>query len=394
MDTIKKILWKYKWKNLTLRKALALYIFVGFITAILCSSVFIIFFENWKDIVFQVNGVQGVEMLLHKGNYQVISAEEDSSLEKVTRQIEILKFMEIVSVLICSGGAIVCVSHQYYKRKLEEPLRILKKEMEFIGRDDLSFDCSYVSNDEMGQICQTFNRMRKQLIKNQENLWELMESQRELNAAFAHDIRTPLTVMKGYIQMLLQFYPTGKLSEDKLVETLLMLQKQTERMEQFSLTMKEIHVMEEWRVNRQPLLMKELIQQIDVTLQGLPKEGKEIYLHVDTHKDKDELICDKNLIQEVVDNLLINALRYAKKEVNVFIQREEEGLYIYVKDDGDGFTKEALMKAARPYFSTTEGHFGLGLTICQTLCKKHGGELEVLNSIEGGGIGSVYFMTI
>lgn len=393
MDIIKKILHKCKWENNTLRKSLAVYIFVGFITAILCSSVFIIFFENWKTTVLQVNGVQRVVILFQGGNYQVISAEGDSSLDKITRQIEILKFLEIVSVLICGGGTVLCVSHQYYKRKLEEPLRILKREMKFIERDDLSFDCSYISYDEMGEICQAFNCMRKQLIKNQENLWELMESQRDLNAAFAHDIRTPLTVMRGYIQMLLQFYPDGKISEDKLIETLLMLEKQTERIEQFSLTMKEIHTMEEWRVNRQPLPIKELVQQINVTLQGLSKEGKEILLHVHT-QEEEELICDKNLIQEVVDNLLINALRYAKKEIHVSIQREEEGLYIYVKDDGEGFTKEALMKAARPYFTTTEGHFGLGLTICQTLCKKHGGELEVLNSIDGGGIVSAYFMTI
>lgn len=352
------------------------------------------FFENWKNIVFQVNGVQRVEMLLHKGNYEVITAEGDSLPENITNQIKLLNFLEVAFVLLCGGGTILCVSHLYYKRKLEEPLRILKREMEFIRRDDLSFDCSYVSNDEMGQICQGFNGMRKQLIKNQGNLWELMESQRELNAAFAHDIRTPLTVMKGYIQMLLQFYPSGKLSEEKLVETLLMLQKQAERMEQFSLTMKEIHTMEEWQVKRKPLTMRELVDQINVTLQGLPKEGKEIQLHVNIQVDKEELICDKNLIQEVVDNLLINALRYAKKKVNVVIQREEEGLYIYVKDDGDGFTKEALMNAARPYFSTIEGHFGLGLTICQTLCKKHGGDLEVMNSIEGGAIVSVYFMTI
>lgn len=61
MDIVKKILWK--WENIALRKTLAVYIFVGFITAILCSSVFIIFFENWKTTVLQVNGVQGVEIL-------------------------------------------------------------------------------------------------------------------------------------------------------------------------------------------------------------------------------------------------------------------------------------------------------------------------------------------
>lgn len=388
MDRIEKIAQKLHWNQMTLKKSLAVYILIALATAVFCGGVFIVFFENWKEIVLQVNNQQNNLAVLYGADGYKLSMRYSS--EKVARQIEILSFLEIAAVFLCGGVAVICVSHQYYKRKLEEPLKILKREMEFIGRDDLSFDCSYISNDEMGEVCNTLNRMRKQLVKNQENLWHLMEAQRNLNAAFAHDIRTPLTVMRGYTQMMLKFYPEGKISEEKMIETLQMLERQTGRIEQFSLTMKEIHNMEEWKVDRQPFSVKELAQQIRDNLKGMPLEG--IQVEFSCEIDEIQIICDKNLIQEVADNILANALRYAKEKITISMVKDEEGLFLYVKDDGKGFSKEEIMKAARPYFSTAEDHFGLGLTICQTLCKKHGGDLELMNSLEGGAIVSAYFM--
>lgn len=388
MDRIEKIAQKFHWNQLTLKKSLAVYILIALAVAVFWGGVFVVFFENWKDMVLKVNHQSDAWSMLYEANGYKIS--ERYSSEKVARQIEILSFMEIAVVFLCGGVAVIGVSHQYYKRKLEEPLKILKREMEFIGRDDLSFDCSYISNDEMGEVCNTLNRMRKQLVKNQENLWHLMEAQRNLNAAFAHDIRTPLTVMRGYTQMMLKFYPEGKISEEKMIETLQMLERQTGRIEQFSLTMKEIHNMEEWKVDRQPFSVKELVQQIRENLKGMPLG--EIQVEFSCEIDEMQIICDKNLIQEVADNILTNALRYAREKIVISMAKEEEGLFIYVKDDGKGFSKEEIMKAARPYFSTAEDHFGLGLTICQTLCKKHGGDLELMNSLEGGAIVSAYFM--
>lgn len=388
MDRIEKIAQKFHWNQLTLKKSLAVYILIALAAAVFFGGVFVVFFENWKDMVLQVNHQPDAWTMLYEANGYKVS--ERYSSEKVARQIEILSFLEIAVVFLCGGVAVICVSHQYYKRKLEEPLKILKREMEFMGRDDLSFDCSYISNDEMGEVCDTLNRMRKQLVKNQENLWQMMEAQRNLNAAFAHDIRTPLTVMRGYTQMMLKFYPEGKISEEKMIETLQMLERQTGRIEQFSLTMKEIHNMEEWKVDRQPFSVKELVQQIRENLKGMPLEG--IKVEFSCEIDEMQIICDKNLIQEVADNILTNALRYAKEKIIISMVKEEEGLFLYVKDDGKGFSKEEIMKAARPYFSTAEDHFGLGLTICQTLCKKHGGDLELMNSLEGGAIVSAYFM--
>ncbi len=76
--------------------------------------------------------------------------------------------------------------------------------------EGLDFSCIYRSEDEMGELCDTFEQMRHQLAENQEKIEDLMEGQRRLNAAFAHDLRTPLTVLRGYTDFLSRYCPEGK----------------------------------------------------------------------------------------------------------------------------------------------------------------------------------------
>lgn len=115
-----------------------------------------------------------------------------------------------------------------------------------------------------------------------------------------------------------------------------------------------------------------------------------------------DLYYDENVVMEVLGNLLSNALRYGKKNIEILAEKQEEKLFLYVKDDGRGMTKEELYKADSPYYTDKtkneqeQGgnddvlykkqniHFGLGLTICKILCKKHGGNLSFCNSVDGG----------
>lgn len=380
--------------NISLKRALALYIVIGLITAILCSLVMKLFFENWRTVIYQVHDISQISDDKQESN----SPENENGYiprevipsKTVQKQLDIVNALEMVSIMISGAIAISGVSHLFYKKKLEEPIKILEIEMGYLGRDDLSFDCSYMSNDEMGDICATFNQMRIQLLENKINIWSLMESQRDLNAAFAHDIRTPLTVMKGYIQMLSTFYSSGKISEEKVQETLHTLERQINRMEHFTNTMKEIHTIEEWKLCYRKQTLKSVLQKIQKNLEGLTTDQIKIELSI---KDIEEAIimCDDILIQQVVDNLISNSLRFANSKILVTVELVQDKLYFYVKDDGRGFTKELLDKGIRPYFTTSDNHFGLGLTICRTLCKKHGGNLELINSYQGGAIACAYF---
>lgn len=373
--------------NMPIKLALFVYIFIGLFTALLCSLVIRIFFENWRHIIYQVNGFADVADYSGYGSEYFRQTIQISN--GVLSQLNFLNQVENILVVACAVIAIACVSHLFYKRKLEEPIQILQTQIQYLGRDDLSFDSSYRSKDEMGQVCTAFNQTRLQLSENKKNLWEIMESQKELNAAFAHDIRTPLTVMKGYIQILSRFYPCGDISEEKLMETLQLLDNQINRMEQFSNTMKEIHTMEEWEVCKKIHSFDEIMSKLQQNITPLSNGSIQIildYNYVDVL-----LHCDANLILEVLDNLILNALRYAKTKIVILPQIEMDKLYLYIKDDGSGFTKDALENGNRPYFTTNREHYGLGLTISQTLCKKHGGNLEFMNSIEGGAVVCAYF---
>lgn len=110
------------------------------------------------------------------------------------------------------------------------------------------------------------------------------------------------------------------------------------------------------------------------------------------------MLADPELILEAVGNVFQNACRYARKEIAVTVQYRKNRLTVYVRDDGDGFSERALREAAAVYFregkegEAQDGHFGIGLSITKMLCEKHGGELELFNSVEGGGVAAVSFL--
>ena len=102
---------------------------------------------------------------------------------------------------------------------------------------------------------------------------------------------------------------------------------------------------------------------------------------------------------EVLENMLSNAIRYAGKQIDVMSDYDADSRewILTVRDDGPGFSEEQLDKALRPYYKETEDggpddHFGIGLHICRELCKKHGGTLNVANSIRGGAVVTASFL--
>lgn len=179
------------------------------------------------------------------------------------------------------------------------------------------------------------------------------------------------------------------------MEILKTMQEQLGRLKNFGGTMKEIHSMEERAPQLKKIPLSLLYDKTRETAAALEETGgMEIEVKLKGNPAA-ELLADEFFVLEVAENLLSNALRYADKKIEVLLEAEREGgpLRLYVKDDGRGFSKEELTKAVSPYYrEKTEddgqdsSHFGIGLSISALLCKKHGGELELANSIHGGAI--------
>lgn len=361
VDLGKKI--KIWMKKVSLKRAMMCYVAVGLIGSF-CGALFVIrFISVWKEMVIEL-----------------------AEYRSANRMLDLLTITEILLLIVIFLVCVLGVCHLFYQDRLETGLSKMEKEIQYLKQEDLSYDCSYEGTDEMALACQSLNEMRLQLISNQKKIWELMEQQRLVNAAFAHDIRTPLTVMKGYLQTLERFYPMEKISEEKLMEQLHILSEQVGRMEQFAETMKQLNHVEEWIPSYQKVEVNQLKKQIQDNMTGM-LEGKEIQGKIQAYGELEKrIVCDPSMILEVADNLLGNALRYTTTQIIVTIEVSKQEFLIYVQDDGKGFSEDSLEKGSRPWFSTEKGHMGMGLSICKLLCKKHGGDLELTNSIGHGGI--------
>lgn len=375
--------------NLSLKKALGAYIVIAILALIPCYFTVLTIGNTWRTTILN-KYTTNAELVW---DYTIIQMKLQNDIPMGMSDFDhkILTMIDIaqpISIFILVALAIALTSHFYYKNKLEEPLKLLKEEAKFISRDDLSYVCWYDTADEMGDICAAFEKMRQQLISNKKNMWDRMEEQRTLNAAFAHDLRTPLTVMQGYTEFLNKYYPQNKISEEKLIETLSLLNAQVLRLKKYSDTMKNIHTFDSMELKKKRKNISFMKEKLEVIANGL-KEHHKLRIRIDNRLPNIEGYYDEEIILEVIENVLSNAVRYAKSKIDILLEMEEEKLFIYVRDDGRGFSSEELYKASRPYYSDKENpeeHFGLGLSICKLLCQKHGGTISLSNSTTGGAI--------
>lgn len=313
-------------------------------------------------------------------------------------KVRICQTLSDMAPWILTGCSEVLAAALFYRNRMERPFEILKRGAAELGKKNLDFRISYESKDEMGQLCLTFEQMREEIVSDREELWRQIGEQKEVNAAFAHDMRTPLTVLRGYAELLYRYTPEGKINEEKLTSTLKLMSGHLRRLEDYTKTMRQIRSFEEIEPRKAQISVRSLWKRIDEIAGSLNAVGDiQIVQEQEGALPNESLWLDESLFLEVLENLLSNALRYAgsKVELSLEYERETGMLFLFVHDDGSGFDEESLRSAAEPYFRGEEKdpgeHFGIGLHVCRMIAGKHGGELSLANSMDGGAFASVSF---
>ncbi|HIR08406.1 MAG TPA: HAMP domain-containing histidine kinase [Candidatus Pullichristensenella stercoripullorum] len=305
--------------------------------------------------------------------------EEEYARYTLYGRITLLSY-PVVSVL-----SILIAGVLFYRRKLKRPLRQIEEAAGRIAQNDLDFTIPALEKgNEMDKALAAMEKMRFALSASSRDLWRTLEQRRQMQAAFSHDLRTPLTVLRGYSDFLKK-YAAGSLTREKVLDTLAVMDGHISRLERYAATMGEAARLEEVSV---------VPAEADVAAlrAHMAGEGRLVCrgLTFSMAGEGGGAICvDAALILRVFDNLAANAARYAKTRVAASFRRLGDTLVLTVEDDGPGFTPEALKRAVEPYFrdkaAARDGeHFGLGLYICRTLAECHGGALTVENAPEGG----------
>ena len=271
----------------------------------------------------------------------------------------------------------------YYRKKLREPITQLQNGVERIQEDNLDFHIEYDGDDELGRLCCSMEKMRRELRQKHKALWESLEQRKLLNASVSHDLRTPITVLKGYLDYLEKNIPQDKLTEDMLFDTVSSMQGAVNRLELYVESVRDIEKIENIEIEKRSENVKLLWNELRSNVRQLAG-NKEIIISNDITVDKIQI--DKGVFFRILENLLQNALRYAEKQVSINLSHKKDFLILTVKDDGKGFSAADLEKATTVFYSNDKEkqHFGIGLSVCKILCEKHGGLLYVGNQKEKG----------
>ena len=142
-------------------------------------------------------------------------------------------------VIFSLAGILLC-GLTFYRRKLKTPISLLASASREIAGQNLDFQISCGSRDEMGMLCDSFEKMRQTLKENYQKQWRMLEERRELQGSVAHDLRNPIAIIQGYAQYL-QFHLTKEqINREKVLSAADHIMQTAQRLDRYTESLRTI----------------------------------------------------------------------------------------------------------------------------------------------------------
>ena len=276
------------------------------------------------------------------------------------------------------------------KKRLQKLERVTKK----IADQELDFEIEASDIREINTVMDSFEKMKRALKESLEQQWKLEQQKKEQMAALAHDIKTPLTVIRGHAELLAE-----ETLPDEAGESTAYILSNVQQIEDYLAAMRQVldgGSLPEQQERFSGEEVKELL--FDIARQTAAAQGS--FVLFSGEKTKGGVICDRQLLIRAFENILSNAFAYGDTEKGIRLSvaencREgEQFLKISVHNFGRGFSKRDLIYADQEFYSGDESrhdstHQGLGLAIVRKFAAAQGGYLEYRNEA-GGAVVEVY----
>lgn len=258
---------------------------------------------------------------------------------------------------------------------LTRPIRLLTRATKRMAEGEYGYQARKVSDDELGQLTLDFNQMAKALKENVSRLEEELQAREDFVAAFAHELKTPLTAIIGYADML----RSHRLDEEKSFLSANYIYTEGKRLEAMSFRLLEIMVTRHGEQKLQAVSVHMLFSYLH-----------DMYVNNRTMRfrwkhDKGMVLAEPNLLKSVLMNLIDNACKASEpgSVVEVEGRLQGKGYCFYVRDHGMGIPKEEQEKIIKPFYmvdksrSRSKNGAGLGLALCEEILKLHGTRLKI-----------------
>lgn len=298
-------------------------------------------------------------------------------------------------IVFCTASALIF----WIYRTVSLPLAKLQAAARNIKEGNLDFEIKNETNDEIGQLCQDFEEMRLRLKANAEEKVAYDKENKELISNISHDLKTPITAVKGYIEGIMDGVADTPEKMDRYVRT---IYNKTNEMDHL---INELTFYSKIDTNRIPYTFSKLNVEdyfADCAEEvGLELETQGIELVYANYVEKDVMvIADGEQIRRVIHNIISNAIKYMDKPkgiIQIRIKDVGDFIQIEIEDNGKGIGPKDLPYIFDRFYRTdvsrnsSKGGSGIGLSIVKKILEDHGGKVWATSRL---GIGTIMYFVL
>ena len=284
-----------------------------------------------------------------------------------------------ITILVFAG---IVLTYWVY-RSILSPLNKLQEATKKIRDGNLEFTLDVDADDEIGQLCQDFEEMRIRLKENAEDKIQYDKDNKELISNISHDLKTPITAIKGYVEGILDGVASSPEKLDKYIRTIYNKSNDMDRL------IDELTFYSKIDTNKIPYTFSKInvaqyfrdcVEEV-----GLDMEARGIELGYFNYVDEDVyVIADAEQMKRVINNIIGNSLKYMDKKkgiINIRILDVGDFVQVEIEDNGKGIGPRELPYIFDRFYRTdssrnsAKGGSGIGLSIVKKIVEDHGGRI-------------------
>ena len=319
------------------------------------------------------------------------SADSQGRVHVMAKDLFISAFVILISVALVVG--------LWVYRSIAVPLVKLKKATQNIKEGNLDFVLDVEGKDEFSELCQDFEEMRRRLKESTEEKSLIEKENRELISNITHDLKTPITAVKGYVEGIMDGVADTPEKMDRYVRT---IYNKTNEMDHL---INELTFYSKIDTNRIPytfnkLNVEDYFEDCSEEV-GLELETRGIELVYANYVEKDVMvIADGEQIRRVIHNIISNAIKYMDKPkgiIQIRIKDVGDFIQIEIEDNGKGIGPKDLPYIFDRFYRTdvsrnsSKGGSGIGLSIVKKILEDHGGKVWATSRL---GIGTIMYFVL
>jgi len=349
-------------------------------------------FSNIAIVIFPIIALFLIDIILYYFLSYIINLDVDADFQQTFIK---LRFIGMFLIIILINGLLTF----YVSKSILNPVKKLSKAAEQIKNGEFDTPITSMGEDELGKLAETFELMRIRLQQSAQLQDKYEQNRKELIANISHDLKTPITSIKGYVEGIRDGVADSPGKMDRYIQTIYTKANDMDHL------IDELFLFSKLDLSSVPFHFEpfnlqayftDLIEELQF---DVGKDGISIVLTVEGQSGY-EVYADREQLKRSVTNIIQNSVKHMEKKekkITVHLKANSVEVTIQVKDNGEGIYEEALAHIFEQFYRADssraggEGRSGLGLAIVKRIVEQHGGRVWAESEI---GMGTSIFFTL